>query len=77
MCILFFVGVSWLAFLVSCELNTEILNLVFFYCQLWKFQQKYRCINPIIKDVLEVDSIIGSFLVIARNNGKCAATESL
>ena len=37
-----FVSVFWLAFLVSFELTTEILNLMFFFYQLWKFQQKYR-----------------------------------
>lgn len=48
-----FVSLFWLAFLASCELTAEILNLVFLFFQLWKFQQKYRYIMFVIKDVLE------------------------
>lgn len=67
-----FVSVFLLAFLVSCVLTAEILNLVFFFCQLWKFQQKYRYINFMIEDVLEVIGVT-HFLLKSEINGKCLA----
>ena len=65
-------SVFWLAFLVSCELTAKILYLVFFFCQLWKFQQKYRYINFIIRDALEVIGV-NYLLLHPEINGKCVA----
>ena len=53
-----------------CIITAEILNLVFFFCQLWKFQQKYRYINCIIEDVLEVIGVT-HFPLKSEINGKC------